>query len=56
MMLLVQAHQRFGCYGVGSALAAAGDGCLEPSLFYPEHDLRFPDPKSSSMALRQRRA
>jgi hypothetical protein len=41
MMLLVKAHQRFGCDGVGSPLTAAGDGRLEPTLSNPEEDLRF---------------
>src|SRR5208337_1514759 len=51
MMLLVKAHQRFGRDGVGSPLAAAGDGCLEPSLFDPENDLFFSDAECVRKAL-----
>src|ERR1700677_58638 len=51
MMLLVRAHKRFGRDGVGSPLAAAGNRCLEPSLFNPEDDLRISHPEGICQAL-----
>jgi hypothetical protein len=50
MMLFVQAHERFGRDGVGSPLAAASDGCLEPFLFDPKDDFRFSNAEGACKA------